>query len=142
MSIFRKCSILGKDRFMKVVHYEQINAQAVTTEGAAGCRIRCLVDASDGAPSFSMRQFEVAPGGYTPKHSHGHEHEVFILEGAGVVDAGGTEYALRPGSAVFVPPGQEHQFRNTGTGPLKFLCLIPHPLRGMSGVCAAACGCE
>ena len=30
-----------------------------------------------------MRQFEVAPGGHTPKHSHGHEHEVFVLEGIG-----------------------------------------------------------
>jgi mannose-6-phosphate isomerase-like protein (cupin superfamily) len=44
--------------------------------------------------------------------------------------------------AVFVPPNEVHQFRNTGSGPLKFLCLIPHPLRGMSEPCAAACGCQ
>ena len=127
---------------MKVMHYEQVNAAPVTTEGAAGCRIRCLVDASDGAPSFSMRQFELAVGGYTPKHAHGHEHEVFILEGTGVVLEADTEHPLRPGSVVFVPPGQVHQFRNTGQTPLKFICLIPHPLRGMAGVCTAACGCE
>jgi hypothetical protein len=35
-----------------------------------------------------------------------------------------------------------HQFRNTGTGPFKFLCFIPHPLRGVRGLCVAACGCD
>ena len=68
---------------MKVVHYEQIEAAPVTMEGSAGCRIRCLVGEPDGAPSFSMRQFEVAPGGHTPQHAHAYEHEVFVLEGAG-----------------------------------------------------------
>ena len=58
----------------------------------------------DGAPSFSMRQFEVAPGGHTPKHSHAHEHEVFVLEGTGVVLEGDREHPLRPGTVVFVPP--------------------------------------
>jgi quercetin dioxygenase-like cupin family protein len=126
---------------MKVAHYEQIAASPVTTEGSFGCQIRCLVGPDDGAPSFSMRHFEVAPGGHTPRHTHGYEHEVFILEGTGVAFGAGGEQPLRPGVAVYVEPGEEHQFRNTGSGPLKFLCLIPHPLRGMRDMCTAACGC-
>ena len=118
---------------MKVVHYEQIESAPVEMQGAAGCRIRSLIGPEDAAPSFSMRQFEVAPGGSTPKHAHGHEHEVFVLEGSGVVLEGEQEHALRPGVVVFVPPNQQHQFRNTGAGPLKFLCLVPH---------AAVCGCD
>jgi len=127
---------------MKVVHYEQIDSEPVKMEGAVGCRIRCLIGENDQAPSFTMRQFEVAPGGFTPKHSHGYEHEVFVLEGSGVVLEGDKEHAIRAGSVVFVPPNEVHQFRNTGPGPLKFLCLIPHALRGMSGSCTAACGCD
>ncbi len=127
---------------MKVIHYQQIESAPVTTEGAAGCRIRCLVGEPDGAPSFSMRQFEVEPRGYTPLHAHAHEHEVFVLEGSGLVMEGEKEHPLRPGTVVFVPPGTTHQFRNPGSGPLKFLCLIPHPLRGMNGPCTAACGCD
>lgn len=127
---------------MKIVHYEQIESAPVETQGAVGCRIRCLIGPEDRAPSFSMRQFHVEPGGYTPKHTHAHEHEVFVLEGNGVVLEGEIEHPLRPGTVVLVPPKQPHQFRNTGTGPLKFLCLIPHPLRGMTDSCAAACGCE
>jgi len=127
---------------MKVIHYEQVEASPVDTEGATGCRIRWLIGPPDGAPSFSMRQFEVAPGGYTPKHSHAHEHEVFVLEGTGVVLEGEKEHALRPGTCVLVPPRQLHQFRNMGAGPLRFLCLIPHPLRDMAGPCTVACGCD
>lgn len=127
---------------MKIVHFEQIPATPVTTEGATGCSIRCLIGEPDGAPSFSMRYFEVQPGGSTPKHTHGHEHEVYVLEGAGVVVGADAEQPLRPGAAVFVRPREVHQFRNTGSGPLRFLCLIPHPLRGMTAPCAAACGCD
>ena len=127
---------------MKVIHYEQISANPVEMEGSLGCRIRCLIGPDDGAPSFTMRQFEVAPGGCTPRHAHSHEHEVFVLEGRGVVSNGRGDHPLEPGTAVFVPPQESHQFRNTGSGPLKFLCLIPHPLRGMTGPCAVACGCE
>ncbi len=127
---------------MKVVACEQVEAMPVTIEGAAGCQIRCLIGPEDRAPSFSMRHFEIAAGGYTPEHTHGHEHEVFVLEGQGIVMEGDREHALRPGTVVLVPPNQRHQFRNTGPGPLKFLCLIPHPLRGMTDTCMAACGCE
>lgn len=127
---------------MKVVHCEQIEAAAVEMEGAVNCRMRCLIGPDDAAPSFSMRQFEVAPGGHTPKHTHAYEHEVFVLEGSGVVLEGTREHPLVAGSAVYVPPNQLHQFRNTGAGPLRFLCLIPHPLRGLSQPCSAACGCD
>ena len=127
---------------MKVVHYEQIESAPVEMQGAAGCRIRCLIGPEDAAPSFSMRQFELSPGGSTPKHAHGHEHEVFVLEGSGVVLEDEVEHALRPGVVVFVPPNQPHQFRNTGAGPLKFLCLIPHPLPDATDSCAATCRCD
>jgi quercetin dioxygenase-like cupin family protein len=127
---------------MKLVQCDRVESAPVETAGAVGCRIRCLIGEADGAPSFTMRQFEVAPGGHTPRHAHAHEHEVFVLEGTGVVMDGDAERPLAPGTAVFVPPHREHQFRNTGPGPLEFLCLIPHPLRDMTGPCAAACGCD
>jgi quercetin dioxygenase-like cupin family protein len=127
---------------MKVVHFEQIESAPVETEGAVDCRIRRLIGEPDGAPSFTMRLFEVARGGCTPKHSHAHEHEVFVLEGSGVVIDGDAERPLRAGTVVFVPPKAPHQFRNTGAGPLKFLCLIPRPLGDEAGPSVAASGCQ
>ncbi|MGW8256035.1 MAG: cupin domain-containing protein, partial [Thermoguttaceae bacterium] len=115
---------------MKVSHYKQIAAAPVDMDGAVDCQLRCLIGPDDNAPSFSMRMFELAPNGHTPKHAHSYEHEVFILEGSGIVLEDDKEHALSPGSVVFVPPNQVHQFRNSGSTPFKFLCLIPHPMRG------------
>lgn len=111
---------------MKVKHYQQVEDRPVDMEGAHGCRVRWLVNDTDGAPNFAMRQFEVAPGGHTPKHHHPYEHEVYMLEGQGVVLEGDVEHPLHPGQAIFVAPNEVHQFRNTGDVPLKFLCLVPH----------------
>ena len=80
---------------MKVCHFDSIPAQAVEKDGARGCSVRWLVDASDGAPNFAMRYFEIAPGGVTPRHRHDYEHEVFVLDGEGVVYEGDQEHSLR-----------------------------------------------
>jgi quercetin dioxygenase-like cupin family protein len=125
---------------MKVSHYEQTPAKPVEMEGSAGCRVRWLVDDHDGAPTFAMRQFEVAPGGHTPRHFHDYEHEVFVLEGSGVVVEGDREHRLQAGDVVFVKPNEVHQFRNPGSAPLKFLCLIPNSATGKSVTVAPECG--
>lgn len=124
---------------MKIAHYEQVAQAPVTMEGSSGCQVRWLVDESTGAPNFAMRQFEVAPGGYTPRHSHPYEHEVFVLEGEGTVSAGDQEYPLRPGAFVLVTPDEVHQFRNTGDVPLKFLCLVPNSSAALPVTVAAEC---
>ena len=89
-----------------------------------------------------MRQFEVAPGGFTPRHSHPYEHEVFVLEGEGEVFEGPKPHRLGAGDVVFVKPDEVHQFRNTGSGPLKFLCLIPNSATGKKVTVAPECGRE
>jgi quercetin dioxygenase-like cupin family protein len=126
---------------MKIVHRDPVQLMPVAADGAVGCRMCCLIGPDDKAPSFSMRQFEVAPGGHTPKHTHAYEHEVFVIEGTGVVLEGDREHPVGPGSAIYVRPDELHQFRNTGSTPLRFICLIPHPLRGVREMCVAACGC-
>jgi quercetin dioxygenase-like cupin family protein len=40
-----------------------------------------VIGKQDGAQNFSMRVFEIAPGGHTPKHAHPWEHEMFIMRG-------------------------------------------------------------
>ncbi len=127
---------------MKVKHHEHVTAAPVTMEGAKGCTVRWLVGDAEGAPNFAMRHFEVAPGGFTPKHSHPYEHEVFVLQGHGVVLEGSEEHTLRPGMVVFVQPDEIHQFRNTGSTPLKFLCLIPNSATGAKVTVVPECGCE
>ncbi len=104
----------------------EVQQDDVDAEGAAGVKIRWLIAKDDGAPHFAMREFELAPGGHTPYHAHAWEHEVFVLSGEGVVASAAGEHELRPGTAVLVPPGEMHNFKNAGAAPLRFLCLVPH----------------
>ena len=124
---------------MKGNHYQQVEQVPVVMEGSSGCQVRWLIDESQGAPNFAMRQYEVSPGGYTPRHSHPYEHEVFVLEGQGVVFEGDVEHPLSPGDVVLIAPNEIHQFRNTGPAPLKFLCLVPNSAVGPKAAVAAEC---
>jgi len=93
--------------------------------GAEGVTMRVLIGPDDGAPTFVMRMFEIAPGGQTPMHAHGWEHEVFVLDGEGEVASPEQRLPVRARMAVFVPAGETHHFVNTGAERLRFLCLIP-----------------
>jgi quercetin dioxygenase-like cupin family protein len=106
---------------MKVCSYLEVEA----IEDAPGVWRRVVIGADDGALTFIMRVFEVKPGSSTPFHSHSWEHEAFVLSGEGVVRGREGERLLGEGTAVFVAPNEEHCFINTGSAPLRFICVIP-----------------
>jgi len=109
--------------FIKTV--QDVPSETVTADGAKGATVRWLITEADGAPNFAMRLFELGPGGHTPHHSHPYEHEAFVLEGDGVLVGPDGERPFRAGQVIFVPANEKHQFRNTGGGTCRFLCLIP-----------------
>jgi len=98
---------------------------AVMEDGAEGVKVKWLLDKSIGTPTFMMRHFTVELGGFTPLHRHEWEHEVYVLEGEGLVRHEDRKYAIRPGDAILIPPNRLHQFRSTESSHLKFLCMIP-----------------
>ena len=111
---------------MKKMHYTEVESQIPKEEGVKDTTVRWLIQKDDGADNFAMRLFTVEPGGETPYHQHDWEHEVFQVEGEGVVVTEDGEHPFKPGEFVFVPSMEWHQFRNPGAGPLKFLCLVPY----------------
>jgi len=110
---------------MKLANTNDVPKKPVEIEGAKDAAIRVLIGKDDGAPTFAMRLFELAPGGHTPLHRHPHEHEVFVLSGHGVVLCEGEPSPIGSEDAIFVPGGKEHCFENTSDAPLRFLCLVP-----------------
>ncbi len=110
---------------MKIEKSGNVAKRAVEAEGARDTEIRWLITKEDGAKNFSMRMFEIKPGGHTPLHSHQHEHEIFAVEGAGIFVYEGREYEFGKDYVIFVPGGKEHQFKNGGKSLLRLLCLIP-----------------
>lgn len=122
---------------------EQVEAKVMGMAGAKGVTMRLMVGREDGAANFAMRLFEVARDGHTPQHSHNYEHEVMVLEGQGQVVGGVQGATIRPvqaGDVVFVPANEVHQFRNTGPGVLKFMCMVPMTFDCGQGQCAATPG--
>jgi quercetin dioxygenase-like cupin family protein len=115
---------------MRVVRASEVEARPVTEPGASKTTVRWLLARPEGAPTFAMRLFELAPGGSTPLHEHAWEHEVFVLDGAAEVSADAEARPIKPGDAVLVLPGERHQFCNVGEGPTRLLCMIPLPSDG------------
>jgi quercetin dioxygenase-like cupin family protein len=127
---------------MQIKPSETVPQKQVDMEGAAGCQVRILVGDEQQAPNFVMRQFELDPGGHTPRHFHPYEHEIYMLQGDGVVVDGDTLRPLAPGDVVYVAPDDVHQFRNTGDTPMKMLCLIPNSATGKNVTVVPECGLE
>lgn len=127
---------------MQIKHSTDVPQADVTMEGAAGCRVRWLVGSADHAPNFAMREFELAPGGHTPRHFHPYEHEIYVLAGEGAILDGDRERPLGPGDVVLVNPDDVHQFRNTGAEPFKMLCLIPNSAADKKVTVVPECGLE
>lgn len=111
---------------MKIAHYKDIPPDPAGEENASRIAIRWLISEKDGAPNFSMRVIEVEPGGYSPYHGHPWEHEVFILEGRGILVQEETETPFSKGDVIFIPPGEQHQLKNASEEKLEFICLIPN----------------
>jgi quercetin dioxygenase-like cupin family protein len=110
---------------VKHQHYTSVEAED-PGQGSKDITIRWLITKKDGAQHFAMRLFEMKPGGYTPYHSHDWEHEVFIVEGDGVLKTAKGGESFKQGDFIFVPANDMHQFRQAGKGVTKFLCLIPN----------------
>jgi len=89
--------------------------------------IRWVIGEPEGAPNFAMRVIEFERGAVFDTHQHPYEHEIFVLEGEGIAHTPDGAHEMRPGIAIYVPPSEPHGYRNTGDGPLRFVCVIPYP---------------
>jgi quercetin dioxygenase-like cupin family protein len=92
------------------------------TKGADG---KILIGKADGARQFAIRYFTVAPGGWTAREHHPHDHGIFILHGKARILLGSEEVEVGPRDFVFISPGEPHQLRPLGNEPLGFLCVVP-----------------
>jgi len=110
---------------MKITRLEDCASIPVNMEGAAGAIRQLPIGKADGAPNFSIRVFTLEPGGHTPHHIHESEHLNYVLEGNGVAMEGDTPREISAGDFILVTPHEKHQYRNTGTIPLAFICIVP-----------------
>lgn len=105
-------------------HALESTAIPMIKPGFSSMQARFLLTADDGCPRYAMRLMEFAPGGHCSFHNHKEEHEIYILEGEGILKTD-NEYAIRTGDAILLMPCELHQIRNTGTGILRMICTVP-----------------
>ncbi len=106
---------------MKVANYHD----SEPIKEVEGVLKREVITAEDGAPNFCMRFFEVDTGSSTASHSHPYEHEIFVLNGKGVIAGEQGSLPIGKGSVVFIASDEPHCIVNTGNEHLEFICLIP-----------------
>ncbi|MHA1772012.1 MAG: cupin domain-containing protein [Candidatus Thorarchaeota archaeon] len=88
--------------------------------------MRWLIGKNNGARTYAMRIFEIAPGGKVPLHHHPEEHEIFVLQGQiTLLSEHGTKIGKKD-DVIFIPPNEPHGYDNTeGKEPFRFICVIP-----------------
>lgn len=89
---------------------------------ALGDEVTVLLSGEQTAGAFTMVQVLTPPGGGPPPHCHAHEDEWFlILEGRAELWKEGVWSEVPAGTAIFLPRGIPHTYRNCGETPLRMI---------------------
>ena len=112
---------------MKKKHYTDEEELKVTDYNSTGTTVRWLITReNEGAPRYALRRFEIQPEGKIGLHGHPEEHEIYCLNGKGEVFTSKDKFGIKKDDVLYVPPEEEHGYKNTGDEPLVFLCIIPY----------------
>lgn len=84
-------------------------------------RVHILLDEDGaGARYGGVSVLEGDPSLTIPEHRHEDAAEILYVEdGSGVARVGERELAVRPGAALYIPPGELHDLRSDGTRPFR-----------------------
>ncbi|HEX2694591.1 MAG TPA: cupin domain-containing protein [Acidobacteriota bacterium] len=73
---------------------------------------------------YSLAHAVVKPGKKTRPHRLSTSEVYYILAGRGVIHVGDESEKVRPGQAVYIPPGSVQFIENSGRSDLAFLCIV------------------
>ena len=109
-----------------VVDYEAMHGG----DGAIRLR-RFFKDVSKVGVTFDVWELDpgVSEGNHVHEDDRSLEETYYFLEGEGVMWIEGEDVPVAAGDAVLVPPGVDHGFRNTGSGPLRLVLLFGRPTK-------------
>lgn len=109
-----------------IVDQEQnVPSKALNSPEVNAAAIKVLVGPEQGWDDYVMRIIELGPEGYSPAHAHPWPHINYMIEGQGTVLIDGRTHEVSAGAYAYVPANSHHQFRNTGPGMFRFICIVP-----------------
>ena len=99
------------------------NYRSVYQPGGAAAR---LISLDDHPTTCTMTYSVIEPGKTSSHHIHPWEHEVYILEGSGVLVCDGKEYPIREGDAMLIPGNVDHYtLNNRSSGVIRRIEVNP-----------------
>lgn len=110
---------------MAIGHIERCTASPVQVKGAQGMSRQAPITGAEGWDDHVLRVFTLEPGGCSPRHRHPWPHINWILSGSGSIHLDGANHPVRRGSYAYIPGEALHQFTNSGSEPLVFICIVP-----------------
>ena len=85
-----------------------------------------LISLEDHPTTCTMTYSVIEPGKTSAHHIHPWEHEVYILEGSGVVVCDGQEYPVREGDGIFIQGNVGHfTLNNRASGVIRRIEVNP-----------------
>ncbi len=106
-------------------HDKDVFAKILKSDAVKNASMKVLVGPEQGWQSHVMRVVELAKDGFSPCHAHPWPHINYMLEGEGILILNGEAHAVTAGSFAYVPSNTEHQFKNSGDQPFRFICIVP-----------------
>lgn len=115
---------------MPYTDYEKFPAGKVGKPFERELKVIMSPDVNPDVQGFTLIVSTLAPnGGCTDIHAHDSSGELMIfMSGKGKAWLAGVEYELKPGVAIYAPPGVSHKTMNTGDEPLMISCVFVPPI--------------
>ncbi len=110
---------------MIVSQEQNVLAATINSSEVRNAAMKVLVGEKEGWTDYVMRIVELGPEGYSPRHTHPWPHINYMVEGSGSLYMAGKQHSVEAGAYAFVPADTEHQFKNTGNGVFRFICIVP-----------------
>lgn len=110
---------------MIVDHEQNVSAAKIDNPAVKAAAMKVLVGPEQGWQDYVMRIIELDKDGYSPSHTHPWPHINYMIEGRGLLLIEGQEHPVEAGGYAYVPADKHHQFKNTGTGKFRFICIVP-----------------
>lgn len=91
------------------------------------------------AVDLSVGTYSIPAGGLDDQLPHSEDEVYVVTAGSATLRAGGETVAVRPGSVVYVPAGEEHRFTDV-TGDLALLVFFAPPYTARRGPASVSPG--
>lgn len=110
---------------MIVANEKDIPSTPIDHPDTQNAKMSVMVGPEQGWNDYVMRMIELEKDGYTPHHTHDWPHINYVVEGNGILHMNGKDSPVSSGSYAYVPSGTTHQFKNSGNGTFRFICIVP-----------------